>query len=311
MRNNTNTGGFFSSASGFPIRLYSAHPDEEGTAPFHSHNELELLLVREGVLLLAFSEGSLELSEGQGVLINSGVMHSLGGTADCVCTYVMFSDEFIAPAGSDISLKYVKPFVLNHTLPYVPLDGRFAWQSKALSAAEEVFALLTRYTGAVSHLPHSDIGISLPESSCWELDVHTLIGEIWSSIYKGLEGAVKSTVLGNEYVARRRTQLMTDFIRDNYRNQISLSEIASAANISKSEAARCFQSCMHISPVAYLLRYRLEVAEQLLQNSSMTIEAVGFECGFSSASYFCRMFQRYTGMTPGSFRKGKNNSHGS
>ncbi|MBQ4166445.1 MAG: helix-turn-helix transcriptional regulator, partial [Oscillospiraceae bacterium] len=151
----------------------------------------------------------------------------------------------------------------------------------------------------------------LPESSCWELDVHTLVGEIWSSIYKGLEGAVKSAVLGNEYAARRRTQLMTDFIRDNYQEQISLSEIAAAANISKSEAARCFQSCLHISPVAYLLRYRVEVAEQLLQNSSMTIEAVGYECGFSSASYFCRMFQRYTGMTPGTFRKGKNNSHGS
>ncbi|MBE6889585.1 MAG: helix-turn-helix domain-containing protein [Ruminococcaceae bacterium] len=309
MKNNTDN--FYSTASGFPIRLYSARPDNEGAVPLHRHNELELLLVREGTLRLNFSEDSLELSAGHGVLINSGVMHSLGGSADCVCTYVMFSDEFVAPAGSAISLKYVKPFVLNHTLPYVPLDGRFEWQSKALSAAEEVFALLARYTGAVSHLPYDDLVTSLPESSCWELDVHTLVGEIWSSIYKGLEGAVKSTVLGNEYAARRRTQLMTDFIRDNYREQISLSEIAAAANISKSEAARCFQSCLHISPVAYLLRYRVEVAEQLLQNSSMTIEAVGYECGFSSASYFCRMFQRYTGMTPGSFRKGKNNLHGS
>lgn len=289
--------------TGFPIRLYHVHIDPLSAAPLHRHHELEFVLVRKGTLRLNLSGSVVELAEGQGALINSGVMHSLTGSESCDCTYIMFTDEFIAPSGSDISVKYVKPFVTNSSLTYIPFDGRFEWQRAVLDDAKHIFALMSRYSGKITHLSPDSVDLGSAESCCYELEVHGLMCRIWGKIYSGLEGAVRSSVSGNEYVARRRTQLMIEYIHNNFNNSITLSDIASSANISKSEAARCFQSSLHISPVAYLLRYRVEMAEQLLQNSGMTIEAIGLECGFSSASYFCKMFQQLTGITPGQFRK--------
>ncbi len=286
---------------GFPIRLYIERelPNGKEPAPLHRHLELELLVVYRGTLELHTVTDNIELHEGEGALINSGVLHSLSGSEDCSCAYAMLSDEFIAPAGSDISLKYVKPFVMNNELPYVLLTDRIDWQSALLELSGRIFALL--HGGSGDELPEA-LRRFERESPCAELDVQRLVSELWRGLYVNMGGSMRSGVMGNEYVVRRRTQMMIDFIRRSYRSQITLQDIADAANISKSEASRCFQSCLHTSPVSYLLRYRIEVAGHLLRSTSMTIEAISFECGFGSASYFCKMFQRHTGKTPGSFR---------
>ncbi len=294
--------------SGFPIRLYSAQLDPASVAPLHRHRELEFILVEKGTLRLSMAGDTIEFKAGQCVMINSGVMHSLNCTGECRCAYVMFSEEFIAPSGSDISVKYVKPFVANSALPYVPFDGRYQWHDSVVENAKRMFALLSCYSGRNSHISTDSSLFGNAESACYELDVHALMCNIWTAVYTGFEGAVRASVSGNEYVSRKRIQRMVEFIHSRYRESVTLSDIAAAANISKSEASRCFQSCLHVSPVAYLLRFRIEMAEQLLQNSGMTIEAIGFECGFSSASYFCKMFQQHTGMTPGQFRKSSKNS---
>ncbi|MBQ8194057.1 MAG: helix-turn-helix transcriptional regulator [Oscillospiraceae bacterium] len=286
---------------GFPIRLYIERelPNGKEPVPLHRHLELELLVVYRGTLELHTVTDNIELHEGEGVLINSGVMHSLSHGEDCRCAYAMFSDEFIAPAGSDVSLKYVKPFVMNNELPYVLLTPHIEWQNDILQLSGRVFALL--HGSSDDELPEA-LRRFERESPCAELDIQRLVSELWRGLYVNMGASMRSGVTGNEYVVRRRTQMMIDFIRRSYRSQITLQDIADAANISKSEASRCFQSCLHTSPVSYLLKYRIEVAGHLLRSTSMTIEAISFECGFGSASYFCKMFQRHTGKTPGSFR---------
>lgn len=291
-----------SSNGGFPIRSYVYLPSdvEDILAPLHRHLELELLVVYRGSMELHTVTDMVQLREGEGVLINSGVMHSISGSEDCLGIYAMFSDEFIAPAGSEVSLKYVKPFVMNSEIPYLQFSEEIEWQRSLLRRTDRLFALLQSY--ANEPVP-GVIGDSVSASPCCELDIQMLICDIWRDMYVGMGDSMRSGVTGNEYVIRRRTQMMIDYIHRNYRSQITLKEIATAANISKSEASRCFQSCLHISPVSYLLRYRIEVAGHLLRSTSMTIDAISFECGFGSASYFCKMFQRYTGRTPGSFRR--------
>ena len=289
-------------SSGFPIRIYDESSFDAGTypPPLQGHPELELLTVYTGTLELHTVSGSLTLRAGEGALINSGVMHSMSAGSGCSCLCATFSDEFIAPAGSAVSLKYVKPFVMNNAIPYVLLSPQTGWQRQVLELLDKLFALLCGYSGIQ---PHDSLRGLEASSPCPELDAHCIMCDLWRSMYTHLDDDMRSGVTGNEYVIRRRTQLMTDFIHCNYRLQITLHDIAEAANISKSEASRCFQSCLQISPVSYLLKYRIEVAEHLLRSTSMTIEAISFECGFASASYFCKVFQRHIGMTPGSFRR--------
>jgi two-component system response regulator YesN len=47
---------------------------------------------------------------------------------------------------------------------------------------------------------------------------------------------------------------------------------------------------------------RLDAARGLLDNSSYTVEAISEMLHFESSSYFCKLFKRKLGMTPGEYR---------
>ena len=96
--------------------------------------------------------------------------------------------------------------------------------------------------------------------------------------------------------------MMLDFIRRQYMQHIGLEEIAAAANVSKSEALRCFRLGIQTTPVRYLNEYRLSRAEERLLATADKISAVAWKAGFESAGYFCRVFKKQYGVTPAEFR---------
>jgi AraC-like DNA-binding protein len=54
----------------------------------------------------------------------------------------------------------------------------------------------------------------------------------------------------------------------------------------------------------FINEYRIEEAKHLLkENNSFTLEAIGFEAGFSSKSTFYATFKKVTGQTPSEFKK--------
>lgn len=80
---------------------------------------------------------------------------------------------------------------------------------------------------------------------------------------------------------------------------VTLEDIACAANISRSEAGRCFNAYMGCSPIEALIQYRLQIAYRLLNDKSMTLQEISYTCGFNSANYFSRQFKKKYGYTPG------------
>ena len=62
-----------------------------------------------------------------------------------------------------------------------------------------------------------------------------------------------------------------------------------------------FKDGLGVSPHEYLMRIRIEKAEQLLSNSDFSIAEVAEQTGFSGQNYFSRAFKRHTGKTPREF----------
>ena len=95
---------------------------------------------------------------------------------------------------------------------------------------------------------------------------------------------------------------MMQFIQDNYSSSITLDDIASSAQISKSSALNYFNEYLHISPISYLINYRLKKAAYLLRATKATITDIAAQTGFESAGYFCRKFKEKHLTTPGTYR---------
>lgn len=93
------------------------------------------------------------------------------------------------------------------------------------------------------------------------------------------------------------------YIAENYDTDITVSELAAISQTSRTHFSILFKQQFGISPYAYLLKYRLYMAKQLLQESNKTIEEIGARCGFSDTSVFIRAFKRESGMSPLTYRK--------
>lgn len=98
---------------------------------------------------------------------------------------------------------------------------------------------------------------------------------------------------------------MMQYIHDHYTEEITLEMIAASASISKSGALHIFQS-IHISPVAYLIQYRLAQAAKLLHTTQKSVASIAEETGFASSGYFCRKFRQHYHMSPNEYRRGCN-----
>ena len=79
---------------------------------------------------------------------------------------------------------------------------------------------------------------------------------------------------------------------------VTLKDIAAAANVSRSEAGRCFNAYMDCSPIEMLIRYRFRVAQRLLEESDLTLQEICAECGFNSVSSFRRLYKKRYGCSP-------------
>jgi AraC-like DNA-binding protein len=89
------------------------------------------------------------------------------------------------------------------------------------------------------------------------------------------------------------------FCRRNYARDIGVAQMADVAKLSRFHFSRLFQKARGISPGQYLYGLRLVMAMRLVQTGEHAVKDVAKQCGFSSSNYFCKVFRRHFGVTPG------------
>ena len=104
--------------------------------------------------------------------------------------------------------------------------------------------------------------------------------------------------------AQRLVRQAMAYIQEHYAEPISRQDLADHVGLSDDYLTSCFHKELGLTPVAYLNRYRVQQARQLLKNTHKSITEIAFEVGFSGSSYFSRIFHRETGMTPAAYRRG-------
>lgn len=83
----------------------------------------------------------------------------------------------------------------------------------------------------------------------------------------------------------------------------NLAELAATAGMSEFHFSRLFKKATGVSPSRHLIRQRIARAQQLLQETDLSIIRVGIAVGYSSPSHFAQVFKRETGLLPSLYRK--------
>jgi len=101
----------------------------------------------------------------------------------------------------------------------------------------------------------------------------------------------------------RIAKLVMLYLQSNYAQDIQLKDLASAANCHHTHVIRCFNKEYHTTPGKALTNIRIEEAKRLLTSTDLPCERIAELVGFSSSSYFSKVFKEQTQMSPQGYRK--------
>ncbi len=93
------------------------------------------------------------------------------------------------------------------------------------------------------------------------------------------------------------------YAEENIAGDLSRGAIAQALHLSESHLSHSFTAYAGVNLTQYLTRLRVEKAKSLLLRTEIPSARIASECGFSSSSYFSRIFLETTGYTPVQYRK--------
>ena len=273
----------------FPISYYDNElpmlPDR--VVPLHWHPEFEFVSAVCNELSFQIGMEHVALQAGESILINSNMLHGIRQKSGDACDpmpNIVFSASLISSESSLVYQKYILPILRCDELPYVIFRAVEDWQSEANRLLLRVYECAKR------------------QKPCYEMSVQRDLNCIFELLFLNLGKLPRHPMTRFQLAMQIRIQQMQTYISYHFAEQIGLSDIAASANISRSEANRCFNSYIGISPMEVLLRHRLRVAQKLLLETGLTLREISCMCGFNSESYFSRCFRRMYGCAPGSFR---------
>lgn len=257
---------------------------------WHWHPAFEIDYVEEGEFEFKTTEQTITLKKGEAVFINSNVMHDIrptGKAKDCKLYAHIFDMHFLSGMYNSIfEQTYIVPILKNKQL-------------QAFSICPDHYTAI-KMMGNILRM----IELAVSEPFGYEFEIRTELGRFWCLLLEDTKPLRSQTSESNQTDIERVKQMM-EYIHQHYNKKISLDDISSAASISGRECARCFQRCIHVSPVNYLNEYRIRMAAQMLLQTQDSIITISENCGFSSSSYFGKVFHETMNCTPKEYRQKK------
>lgn len=159
---------------------------------WHWHTELEFVYVESGTVTFWIGEKQFILSEGNGVFINSKILHRFYSPDAAIIPNFLCMPYFIAAENSLIYSKYIRPILLS-SLSFQIFSREIPWQADVLEIIRKIIDM------------QNDISVC-------ELATSVLIQELWLELYKHADFSCANTHTDALASSQARLQLMMQYI---------------------------------------------------------------------------------------------------
>ena len=234
----------------------------------HWHEELQFISVFSGTLLYNVEGKEFQLRQSESILINSSKIHGAIPKTELV--------EYIC---IDFS-----PFFINEEIYRLNIEK----YSNEPSFSYAFLNLNTRHLAILNTIRKNLKEINF-------LAVYELLISSLNDLDK-YQHPLKKTEEALMY------QLL-DYVHQHFHQPITVEEISQIIPISKKKCTNLFNSYTHLSPINYLIDYRLNQAKKMLLATELNVTEICFSTGFNNVSYFITQFKNKYSFTPFQFRK--------
>ncbi len=126
---------------------------------------------------------------------------------------------------------------------------------------------------------------------------HLLVSVMARSVNLALDAASPRTGAGS------MVEPALQYVSENYMHSVTVAQMAACCAMSESYFRKVFTASMHMAPLEYVNRYRINRAANLMWSTAVPIHQIAAATGFSSPATFNRNFRRYTGQSPAQWRR--------
>lgn len=246
------------------------HEEAKFVVPEHWHNHLELTYILKGEMNICIDGNTSLVKSDDLILINSKQVHSIQGDNEDVFIglTIIVSYDFLKKSYPDID-KII--FELRDNKELMDLKRIF----------REIAIFYTQSNNSLNYLK-----------------INSLVYEVMYILLKNYTVKKDSinSCLSQKYL--ERMMRITDYINENYKDNITLENVAMKFNFSKEYLSRSFTKYMGINFKNYLVNVRLSNAYRDLINTDYSITHIALENGFPNLKSFITAFKRTYGETP-------------
>ncbi len=278
----------------FPVTAYFSDLSNmyAGVVRWHWHEEIEIIIINSGHCNVMLDNITVPLTAGRGIMVNQNVLHSLRPINNERCTFysLVFDPVFLLGySATYFSSLYLTPILSSSDLKYITLEESVEWQ-------EEL----------IEHLNNA-IAANLTRKFGYELITKAELCLFWAGI---LEHYASEKITDQDSISESsldsiRVKQALMYIEEHHMEPVSLLEIADSIHVSKSECCRCFKRTLHMTPIEYVMRYRIFEATRKIKRGdeeTKSMSTLALSVGFNNASYFNKLFKKYLGCTPSQYK---------
>lgn len=274
------------STTWMPYSYYECRlPEWFINVPMHWHGEFELIHVLQGRGEFICGSQKLEAGEGEFLLIPPNMLHAayLCGEQKLIYGALVFSPAMLGMGSGDrCTNECIRPIVKGTIRMNVCIRKDGTVYEQAGAVAERIFSCVYENSARADLLLKSELLRLI-----WILEES---GEIVLE-QNGVEGDTESIRPALEYMAQ------------NFREEITVEELAERVHLSKSHFMRCFRKAVGIGAIEHLTQLRIRVACEMLSDGMEQIADIAFACGYSNLSNFNRQFLKRVGCSPKEYRR--------
>lgn len=259
----------------------------------HWHEELEILYIVDGSMLLQVDLQSFIVNKGDIIIIPPNLIHGASCYNNSPCKFyaIVFHPSLISSVFNDaIQQNYLEPFFIKTNRKFHYINSKAEEHTKTLSYITSIIEIFNLKTFG------------------FELLIKAYILQMFYIIIQ-FHSIENSKLKSEDVITTLRIKKILTFLEENYHNPFSLSDWAESISLSKEQFCRIFKKHFNNTPIEYLINYRISKAVDLLINSNLSITDIAFETGFESSNYFTIVFKNKMNSAPREYRNNKNCNH--
>ena len=267
--------------SSFSLKSFNQQHQNRNHTFWHYHPEIELVYVNGGSGKRQIGSHISYYQHGDLILIGSNLPHC--GFTDSLTdndkeTVIQFSPDFLGKNFWEIpEMRNIK-VLLERAKKGIVFQGE-----DKIMIGEKIEALssLTNYKRL--------LGL---------LDVLNMLENAKDFTLLNAEGFVLDTELEDN----NRINVIFNFVKNEFKRNITLEEIANLVSLTVPAFCRYFKKTTGKTFVQFVNEYRLVHAAKLLHQKQISITDVCFESGYNNFSHFNKQFKKFTGKSPSVYR---------